>query len=497
MNLLSKLSPTAKMILGVGAIIVSIIVVSVVSYQSMKHIHESGDKVYSSYLLTRDLAQLGQKEGDLSENILDIIIRKDSNIGDSTTKRIDRDFALIHALCDSINHDVMGNSEESVLKNELIVMLKSYEEKYRIQLNLIARGKFDEAYTLIEKELHPLDDSIKRKIESLEKIHDGHALGIMDENTNVLKTDLFILFLLSSIVVLISVIMAVWMVKMLHKITFEIKNGVTVLGTSAAEILSTVSEISTGATETATAISETTTTVEEVRQTAMVANQKARALMESSQKATDSADKGMESVQQVIESMKKIDKQMNIIAETVVKLSEQNRSIGEITSTVTDIADQSNLLAVNAAIEAAKAGEQGRGFAVVAQEIRSLADQSKKATIQIKEILNEIQKSVNLSVDVTEKGSSTVAEGILLVTKSGNVIGALAEHVEAAVQISVQISSSSQQQMAGMEQVVPAMENIKQASEQNVAGIRQAQGAATDLNLLGQKIHGIIEKYNL
>jgi methyl-accepting chemotaxis protein len=205
----------------------------------------------------------------------------------------------------------------------------------------------------------------------------------------------------------------------------------------------------------------------------------------------------MESVQQVIESMKKIDKQMNIIAETVVKLSEQNRSIGEITSTVTDIADQSNLLAVNAAIEAAKAGEQGRGFAVVAQEIRSLADQSKKATIQIKEILNEIQKSVNLSVDVTEKGSSTVAEGILLVTKSGNVIGALAEHVEAAVQISVQISSSSQQQMAGMEQVVPAMENIKQASEQNVAGIRQAQGAATDLNLLGQKIHGIIEKYNL
>jgi len=497
MNLFSKLSPAAKMMFGVLSIIVSIIVVSVVSYRSMKHIHDSGDKVYKSYQVTRNLAQLSQYEGGLSENILDIILLKDVNIEESTEKRIQENFAAITVLCDSLSRDLSGDSEEAVLVNDLIALMKSYEIQYRKQLNIIKAGKFDQAYALTEQELHPLDESIKSKIESLEKIHDEHTSEIMDENSSILQTDLFILILLASIVVLISIIMAIWMVKMLHKITFEIKNGVTVLGTSAAEILSTVSEISTGATETATAISETTTTVEEVRQTAMVANQKARALMESSQKATESAEKGMESVQQVIDSMKKIDKQMNIIAETVVKLSDQNRSIGEITSTVTDIADQSNLLAVNAAIEAAKAGEQGRGFAVVAQEIRSLADQSKKATIQIKEILNEIQKSVNLSVDVTEKGSSTVAEGIQLVGKSGSVIGVLAEHVEAAVQISVQISSSSQQQMAGMEQVVPAMENIKQASEQNVSGIRQAQNAATDLNALGQKIQGIIEKYNL
>ena len=287
------------------------------------------------------------------------------------------------------------------------------------------------------------------------------------------------------------------MVEKLKSITYEIRNGITVLGTSTAEILSTVTEISTGAAETATSVSETTTTVEEVRQTAILSSQKAQLLMMSSNKAADSVDKGRESINAVIAAMKKIDSQMNIISETVLKLSDQNRTIGEITSSVSDIADQSNLLAVNAAIEAAKAGEHGRGFTVVAQEIRSLADQSKKATAQVKEILNEINKSVNQAVGVTEQGTRTVEDGRNLVAQSGEVIEILSENVEESSKASIQISSSNQQQMAGMEQIVPAMENIKIASQQNVLGIKQAQAAAHDLNTLGQNLKVIIEKFTL
>ncbi len=287
------------------------------------------------------------------------------------------------------------------------------------------------------------------------------------------------------------------MVEKLKNMTSEIRNGMNVLGSSATEILSTVTEISTGASETATAVSETTTTVAEVRQTAMVSNQKAQSLMESSQRAADSVEKGRDAIDKVIASMKKIDHQMKLISETVLRLSEQNRTIGEITSSVADIADQSNLLAVNAAIEAAKAGEHGRGFTIVAQEIRSLADQSKKATIQVKEILNEINKSVNQAVGVTELGSKTVEEGRNLVAQSGEVIEILSENVEETAQSAIQISSSNQQQMAGMEQIVPAMENIKQASQQNVSGIKQAQSAAHDLNKLGENLKEIIEKFKL
>jgi methyl-accepting chemotaxis protein len=287
------------------------------------------------------------------------------------------------------------------------------------------------------------------------------------------------------------------MVENLKVITTEIKNGAAVLGTSASEILTTVTEIITAAAETATSVTETTTTVEEVRQTSMVSNQKAQSLMKSSQKAGDSVEKGRASTDEVIASMKKIDDQMNLISDTVLKLAEQHRTIGEITTSVSDIADQSNLLAVNAAIEAAKAGEQGRGFAVVAQEIRSLSDQSKKATAQVKEILDQINKSVNQAVGVTEQGSRTVADGRKLVAESGEVIELLDLNVEETAQASIQISSYNKQQMAGMEQIVPAMENIKIASEQQLSGIKQAQTAARDLNALGQNLKDIIEKFKM
>jgi methyl-accepting chemotaxis protein len=305
------------------------------------------------------------------------------------------------------------------------------------------------------------------------------------------------LFILGSILVILVISIAIWTLRIVRKISEEIKSGVEILGTASADILSAVTEISAGAAETATAVTETTTTIEEVRQTAMVSNQKAQSLMESSQKASDSADKGRDSVKKLTSAIQHIDSQMHLISDTVVKLSEQNRAIADITSTVADIADQSNLLAVNAAIEAAKAGEHGRGFTIVAQEIRSLADQSKRATQQVKEILNEINKSVNSTVGVTDQGAKSVDEGIRRVKESGEVIDILADNVEDAVEAAIQISSSTRQQMAGMDQIVPAMENIKRASEQNVTGINHTQDTAQKIHQLGRNLKLILIKYNL
>ena len=104
---------------------------------------------------------------------------------------------------------------------------------------------------------------------------------------------------------------------------------------------------------------------------------------------------------------------MTFIADSIVRLSEQSIAIGEIISSVGDLASQSNLLAVNASIEAAKAGEHGKGFAVVAQEVRSLAEQSKESTEQIRRILNDIQKAISSAVMATEQGGKTVENSVL------------------------------------------------------------------------------------
>jgi methyl-accepting chemotaxis protein len=287
------------------------------------------------------------------------------------------------------------------------------------------------------------------------------------------------------------------MVENLRRTTGELSEGVNVLAASASEILASTAQVASGAVETGTAIAETTSTVEEVKQTAQISSQKAKYVAESAQKATQVAQTGRKSVDASIEGMKRIQAQMESIAESVVKLSEQSQAIGEIIASVNDLAEQSNLLAVNAAIEAAKAGEQGKGFAVVAQEVKSLAEQSKQATAQVRTILNDIQKATTAAVLATEQGSKAVESGVKQSAEAGEAIRLLADSITEAAQAATQIAASSQQQLVGTDQVAMAMDNIKQASAQNVAGTRQTETAAHSLHELGQKLKRLVEQYKM
>jgi methyl-accepting chemotaxis protein len=275
-------------------------------------------------------------------------------------------------------------------------------------------------------------------------------------------------------------------------ITRQLRESINQLASSSSEILATTTQVASGSAETASAVSETTVTVEEVKQTAQLANQKARAVSDSAQKASQVSQSGRKSVEEAMQGMQRIQEQMESIAESIVRLSEQSHAIGEIIATVNDLAEQSNLLAVNAAIEAAKAGEQGKGFAVVAQEVKSLAEQSKQATTQVRTILGDIQKATSTAVLATEQGNKAVQAGVKQTTETGEAIRLLADSIVEAAQAATQIAASSQQQMVGMDQVALAMENIKQASVQNVAGTRQAEVAAQSLHELGKKLSDMI-----
>lgn len=281
----------------------------------------------------------------------------------------------------------------------------------------------------------------------------------------------------------------------LRRNTTDMQEAANVLAASASEILAATSQVAAGISETATAVAETTTTIEEVKQTALVSSQKARLVSESTQQTAQVAKSGRRAVEDSIAEMQRIQGHMELIADTVVKLSEQSQAIGEIVGVVSDLAEQSNLLAVNAAIEAARAGEQGRGFAVVAQEVKSLADQSKQATGQVRTILNDIQKAIAGAVMATEQGSKTVEAGVKQAEDAGDSIRMLTETIETGAQSALQIAASSQQQSIGMDQIASAMENIKQASTQNVAGTRQTEQAARNLNDIGQRLKTLIGQY--
>jgi methyl-accepting chemotaxis protein len=287
------------------------------------------------------------------------------------------------------------------------------------------------------------------------------------------------------------------MVENLRRQTLEIQEGVNVLASSAGEILASSTQVASSAAETATAVNETTATVEEVKQTTQLAGQKARQVADAAQRSLQVSQSGQRSVADSVEGMNRIREQMGTIAESIVSLSEQTQAIGEIIATVNDLAEQSNLLAVNAAIEAAKAGEHGKGFAVVAQEVKSLAGQSKQATAQVRALLNDIQKATNAAVMATEQGSKVVEAGERQTGEAGEAIRVLAESIAESANASSQITATSQQQMIGMDQVALAMENIREASTLSVTSTRQAEVSAQNLHELGLKLKRLVEQFRL
>ncbi|NUN10007.1 MAG: HAMP domain-containing protein [Ignavibacteriaceae bacterium] len=277
----------------------------------------------------------------------------------------------------------------------------------------------------------------------------------------------------------------------------DIKESTDILSSSTSQIFSATTKLAVNANETATAISETTTTVEQVKKTSEISNKKSREVSAAAQRAAEISDKGIKATEENLAAMNKISGQMNTIAGSIVKLTEQSRAIGEIIATVNDLAEQSNLLAVNAAIEAARAGEQGKIFVVIAQEIKNLSEQSKQATSQVKNVLNDIQNAINLTALAAEQGEKIVRSGMELSKEAEESILMLAGTINTFTDVAMQTSVSSQEQFIGMDQIAIAMDNIKQASAHNASTSRELEQSARDLQTISSKLKDSISIFNI
>jgi len=277
----------------------------------------------------------------------------------------------------------------------------------------------------------------------------------------------------------------------------EIQDASRLITGATSSIASLTAQLATSTAETAAAVSETSSSVEEIKTTAQIVSQKSAFVSECARETAEVTENGRKNVAETIKGMNKIRQQMDFIAEGIVKLSEQSMAIGEIIGSVSDIASQSNLLAVNASIEAAKAGEHGKGFAVVAQEVRTLAEQSKTATEQIKRILNDIQKSISTAVMATEQGGKTVETGVRQSAETEASIRIIEQGAVGTVQASAQIVASTNEQVVGLNQVAMAVDNIRSASDQIVSSTRQAEEATQSLNEMGKKLWHLVERFKV
>lgn len=285
------------------------------------------------------------------------------------------------------------------------------------------------------------------------------------------------------------------MVRGLRTMTLRIHETVNALASATAEILTTTQEHSAGAAESAAAVSETVATVEEVAQTARQAADRAREVSTAAKRSVEVSDAGRESLEQAADGMEQVRERVDAIAQRILTLSDQAQAVSQITTTVNEFAEQSNLLALNASIEAARAGEAGKAFAVVAAEVRGLAEQSKRATGEIRAILGDVQKSTAGAVLATEEGNRAVAAAVERVRAAGRGFQALADVIGSTAQSAGQIFEATQQQSAGVGQISQAMQSINQATTQTVEGTRQTERAAHDLNELSIRLREAVSQY--
>ena len=289
----------------------------------------------------------------------------------------------------------------------------------------------------------------------------------------------------------VGAILAAWWIS--RQIRRELNEAVSGIGSSVSELLAVASQVAAGAAQTSVATNEATVTVEEVKQTATVTLEKATGVAEDSRGAAEAAESGLVWVQKNEAGIERAQSGMRSIVEAVAQVSGHSRDIEEIMSAVNDLAEQSNLLSVNASIEAAKAGEYGRGFTVVAQEVKSLAEQSKQAVGRVRALLGEIQKSSAVAVRAAEQGRDNAEAGRERIMNSNEVIQRMAEGAVLAADSTAQIAASSHQQLAGMEQIGQAITSVNAATEQSVAGTKQVEQEVKHLEELALRLRRLVD----
>ncbi|MFH1194854.1 MAG: methyl-accepting chemotaxis protein [bacterium] len=266
---------------------------------------------------------------------------------------------------------------------------------------------------------------------------------------------------------------------------------------ASAQISSSTEEMAAGTQEQSSQVSEIAGAVEEMTKTIIETSKNASLAAESSKLASDNAIKGAKKIEATKQGMEKIVNSAKETGKIISSLAVKSDQIGEITQVIDEIADQTNLLALNAAIEAARAGEQGRGFAVVADEVRKLAERTTKATKEIAETIKTIQHEAKAADESMIEADKSVKEGLLLTEEVADVLKDILNVNTQVSDMVNQVAAASEEQSSAAEQISKNIEGISSVTNQSAAGTQQIAHAAEDLNQLTVRLQNLVEQFKL
>lgn len=286
-------------------------------------------------------------------------------------------------------------------------------------------------------------------------------------------------------------------VETFNRMLIRIKNSVELTAAASNQILASSEEVAAGSQEQSSQANEIASAVEQMAATIIQTSKNATEAAQFANQAGTMAKEGGEVVNATIQGMRRIADVVKNSTDTIKKLGESSAEIGEIIQVIDEIADQTNLLALNAAIEAARAGEHGRGFAVVADEVRKLAERTTKATKEITDMIKQIQSDTEVAVVAITEGNQEAEAGYELASHAGESLEKIITASQQVVEEVNQVAVASEEQSSVAEEISKNIDGIRMVAEQSAGNMTEISNAAGSLTNTTIELKELVEQFRL
>lgn len=539
--MLNNMKIGVRLGLGFGLILVLMVILGVVGLNGMGKINKGLERILKINYSKINLANnTNAKIGTLIETI-ELMLLKDQAGRVVAKQEIDKlrlEYREMMERLEQLETTDKGKELITAAKVSLANASKANNEVIELSLS----GKMNEALQLFNREAYPLDLKIKDAFMGIVQYQEERMDFRYAEAINQFSNSKIVCLVIIAVSLLIGILISLFITRSITHplsegvvvsnalakgdLTVEVKvlgkdetgqlmaamksmteNLRTIIGqvsstssqvaAAANQLHSTAEHIATGAEEVAAQASNVATAGEEMSATSGDIAQNCQLAAEGAQHASRTASNGADVVERTVAVMEQIATKVQESAKTVESLGARSDQIGAIIGTIEDIADQTNLLALNAAIEAARAGEQGRGFAVVADEVRALAERTTRATREIGEMIKAIQKETKGAVVAMEQGVRQVETGTAEAAKSGQALQDILQQInDVAMQVN-QIATAAEEQTATTSEISSNMIQITEVVQQTSQGAHESATAAAQLNGNAEELQRLVRQFKL